>query len=199
MTIDDYKQTLHNPLCPRAICFLVRGGEVLLGKKKEGFGKGNWVGIGGKIESGETIEQGLARELQEEIGVMSTNFKKIAVIDFYFPHRSDESWNQQVHAFTANSWEGKPKETNEILPQWFSKDALPFDSMWADARHWLPVALSGRDLSADFLFDDTFEILDKSIRESACSSLKPVRIVSELKPGFNSANPVAIRHDFFYL
>lgn len=165
MTIDEYKQTLCNLLRPRAICFLMRGNEVLLGKKKEGFGKGNWVGIGGKIESGETIEQGLVRELQEEIGVVPMNFKKIAVIDFYFPHVPDESWNQQVHAFSADSWEGEPVETEEILPRWFSRDALPFEGMWADAQHWLPAALGGRELSADFLFDDTFKILDKSVQE----------------------------------
>ncbi len=165
MTIDEYKQTLHNPLRPRAICFLLREGEVLLGKKKEGFGEGKWVGIGGKVESGETIEQGLTRELQEEIGIVPTNLKKIAVIDFYFPHVSDESWNQQVHAFVADSWEGEPKETEEILPQWFNKDDLPFERMWADAQHWLPVALNGQEISADFLYDDTFKILDKSVQE----------------------------------
>jgi len=167
MTIDDYKQTLRKPLRPRAICFLTREGEVLLGKKKEGFGKGNWVGIGGKIEPGETIEQGVIRELQEEIGVVVSNPRKIAVLDFYFPHVGDESWNQQVHAYIADSWSGEIRETKEILPKWFSKDDLPFDAMWADARHWLPAALGGAEISADFLFDGMLGILDSSIREKS--------------------------------
>ena len=84
---------------------------------------------------------------------------------FYFPHIDDESWNQRVHAFTADSWSGEPVETQEILPQWFDRDAIPFDDMWDDARYWLFHALGGREFSADFLFDDQLKVIDKSIRE----------------------------------
>lgn len=165
MTIDEYKQILRKPLRPRAICFLVRGDQILLGKKKEGFGKGNWVGVGGKIEEGETIEEGIARELREEISIAVMNLKKIAVLNFYFPHVSDESWNQRVHAFVADSWSGEPIESGEIFPQWFHRDAIPFEGMWDDARYWLREALDGRELSADFLIDNQLKVTDKSITE----------------------------------
>lgn len=39
--------------------------EVLLGKKKRGWMVGIWNGFGGKVENGETIEQGAIRELKE--------------------------------------------------------------------------------------------------------------------------------------
>lgn len=165
MTIDEYKQTVVKSLRPRAICFLVRGDQILLGKKKEGFGKGNWVGVGGKIEEGETVEQGIVRELQEEIGIEATDLKKIAVLNFYFPHVADESWNQRVYAFTAGSWNGEPTESEEIFPQWFHRDAIPFDGMWDDARYWLYEALDGKEISADFLIDDRLKVIDKSITE----------------------------------
>lgn len=165
MTIDEYKQTLRKPLRPRAICFLVRGDEILLGRKKEGFGKGNWVGAGGKIEEGETIEEGIVRELREEIGIEAANLKKIAVLNFYFPHVGDESWNQRVHAFVADSWSGEPTESEEIFPQWFHKDAIPFDGMWDDARYWLRDALNSKEISADFLIDDQLKVIDKEITE----------------------------------
>ena len=163
MTIDEYKQMLRKSLRPRAICFLVRGSEILLGRKKEGFGKGNWVGVGGKIEEWETIEQGIIRKLKEEVGIEAPNLKKIAVINFYFPHVSDESWNQRVHAFVADSWNGEPTESEEIFPQWFHKDAIPFNSMWDDAQYWLLQALGGNELSAEFVFNDQLKVLDRSI------------------------------------
>ena len=43
------------------LAFLRRSGEILLGFKKRGFGAGRWNGFGGKVEPGETIEQGARR------------------------------------------------------------------------------------------------------------------------------------------
>ena len=39
------------------LCFLLRKDEILLAKKKYGFGVGKWNGVGGKVEKGETIEE----------------------------------------------------------------------------------------------------------------------------------------------
>ncbi|MEM4548010.1 MAG: NUDIX domain-containing protein, partial [Thermofilaceae archaeon] len=39
------------------LCFLLRDGEVLLIRKKKGFGAGKLVGVGGRIEPGETPEE----------------------------------------------------------------------------------------------------------------------------------------------
>lgn len=43
--------------------------QILLGMKKRGFGMGKWNGFGGKVEPGETIEEGALREMAEESGV----------------------------------------------------------------------------------------------------------------------------------
>lgn len=116
--LQDYKQQLPEPLKPRTEVFLVRGSEVLLGQKKRGFGKGNWLGIGGKVELGETPEEAAIRESLEEIKVKPLNLNKVAELDFYFPYVEEpKKWNQQVHAFLAKEWEGYPEETDEIFPQ----------------------------------------------------------------------------------
>ncbi len=39
------------------LCIPVREQRVLLGMKKRGFGSGKWNGFGGKVESGETLEE----------------------------------------------------------------------------------------------------------------------------------------------
>src|SRR6266567_5838918 len=97
--LQEYLFSLSNKLRPRAISFLVEDEKVLLGYKKSGFGKGRYMGIGGKVEEGETIEEGTARELEEEtlVKVSLEDFKKAAILRFYFPHVADESWNQEVH------------------------------------------------------------------------------------------------------
>ena len=45
------------------LAFLRDGGNVLLGLKKRGFGKGKWNGFGGKVEEGETIIEAAARKV----------------------------------------------------------------------------------------------------------------------------------------
>ena len=49
--------------------------QLLLGRKKRGFGEGKWNGFGGKLEPGETVEEAAVRELQEESGVTATQLR----------------------------------------------------------------------------------------------------------------------------
>ena len=56
--------------------------------------------------------------------------------------------------FTAERWQGEPHESDEIAPQWFEIDRLPFAQMWDDARFWLPQLLGGQRLSAEIVFAD---------------------------------------------
>ncbi len=43
------------------LLFVLRPGQVLLGMKKRGFGKGRWNGFGGKVHKGESIEEAAIR------------------------------------------------------------------------------------------------------------------------------------------
>ena len=43
------------------LTFVRESAKVLLGYKKRGFGEGRWNGFGGKVEPGETIEEGAKR------------------------------------------------------------------------------------------------------------------------------------------
>ena len=43
------------------LLFVLEPGRVLLGMKKRGFGMGRWNGFGGKVQAGETIEEGAIR------------------------------------------------------------------------------------------------------------------------------------------
>ena len=129
--------------------------------KKRGFGKGKYNGFGGKPNRGETLEQTAVRELYEESGVRTSikNIEKIAKLDFVFPNKKD--WNQTVHVFVAHDWEGEPIETNEMKPVWFHFDKLPFERMWQDDKHWLPLVLKGKKLEGTFIFKEDNKTIKK--------------------------------------
>jgi mutator protein MutT len=144
------------------LLFLVRGNQVLLAMKKRGFGAGRLNGVGGKIEENESIEQALVRESQEEIGITPTNFEKMAEINFdeYF---KDEPAIMNVHVFIAQEWVNEPTESEEMSPQWFDKDKLPFDNMWPDDIYWLPLVLDNKKLKAQFKLDKNDKITSHNI------------------------------------
>lgn len=136
------------------LCILRRPGEILLAMKKRGFGLGRWNGVGGKPQGDETIEQAALREMEEEIGVQATEeqLEKVGSLKFYFKNKTD--WDQEVHIYFVNNWEGEPAESEEMRPAWFAHDDIPFAEMWPDDILWLPRAIAGEKLTGEFYFDD---------------------------------------------
>ncbi len=133
------------------LCILVKDSRILLGFKKVRFGAGRYNGFGGKVGPSETIEQAAARELQEELGVIAKDIRKVGQMDFYFPPEN-ESWNQTVHLYLVKNWEGEPRESEEMRPEWFSLDSIPYNRMWADDKYWLPQVLEGKYVEGKFVF-----------------------------------------------
>lgn len=163
MKLDDFLKNKNFSLQQATLCFLLRENEVLLGMKKRGFAAGKWNGFGGKPEEGENITKAARREVQEEAKLTPKSLIQVAEIDFYHL-RPEKSWNQQVIVYLTEEWEGAPKETEEMRPKWFSIDEIPYDSMWADDKHWLPHILERKKLKGKFLFDEEENILDKEIK-----------------------------------
>lgn len=138
--------------------------QILLAIKKRSFGKGKWNGIGGKLNDRESIKDGLVREAKEEIGVKVNpdDLVQMATLDFSF--KDNLEWNQQSHVFFTEKWEGEPTETEEMAPKWHSVDSLPYDKMWIDDTHWLPLVLEGKKVEASFTFNkEGSEIIDMKI------------------------------------
>jgi len=146
------------------LCFLIKRNpaQVLLGFKKAGFGAGKYNGIGGKVQAGESIEAAAIRELAEEAGVqvMEQDLRRVGHLTFRFPFKPD--WDQVVHVFLVHEWKGEPAESAEIRPAWYRFDEIPFESMWQDDAHWLPLVLAGQTVKARFTFKDDNETVDES-------------------------------------
>jgi mutator protein MutT len=147
------------------LVLLRRGDEVLLAMKKRGFGAGRWNGVGGKLEPGETLEQALVRECQEEIDVTPTQFHKIAEHDFILDSLGQNAWHMFVHTYICTEWKGEPVETEEMAPQWFKLTDIPYDDMWQDDRYWMPQAFNGKLLRTVFTFDEHDTLLTQTITE----------------------------------
>lgn len=111
---------------------LIRDGKILLGMRHPNPKKaasafksaGEWCLPGGKLDFGETFEEGAIREVKEETGIMIKNPQVISVHNFK---------NEHAHFVTvglvASDWKGEAKvmEPDEITRwQWFSLKKLPY-------------------------------------------------------------------------
>lgn len=144
------------------LLFLRKGDQILLAMKKRGFGSNRYNGVGGKIEPGETIEQALVRECQEEIMVTPTHFWQVAEHDFV-QDQGKNPWRMYVHVFLCDEWEGEPTETEEMAPGWMNIADIPYDNMWSDDRFWLPQVLDGHKIVGNFTFDEQDTMLTHDV------------------------------------
>jgi 8-oxo-dGTP diphosphatase len=109
---------------------LCRGNKILLGKRSahRSFYPHVWDIIGGHAVSNETPEQTLARELKEELDVIATEWKLLAVLPDQEP-----GFNEQniCYVYVVTGWIGSPR--NALLDEhdalgWFEiSEALQLD------------------------------------------------------------------------
>jgi NAD+ diphosphatase len=115
----DCRLVFYPRISPVMMALVHRDGEILL-TRKPGYAPGRYTVVAGFVEAGESLEQCLAREVREEVGVEIRNPRYFASQPWPFP-------NSLVMAFSAE-WAG-----GEVVPdgaeleeaRWFSIDALP--------------------------------------------------------------------------
>lgn len=131
------------------LCFVIRGGQILLIRKKRGLGAGKINGPGGRIEPGESAVQAAVRETQEELLITPINPALHGELHFDFT----DGYKLHCAVFVSPDCIGEPVETDEAAPMWTDLHAIPFDEMWADDRHWLPGVIQGGKFRGYFRFD----------------------------------------------
>ncbi|HZW02849.1 MAG TPA: A/G-specific adenine glycosylase [Anaerolineaceae bacterium] len=97
-----------------------RGGELLLARRPaEGLLGGLWEFPGGKLEPGETLEQCLRREIQEELGVDVQVGSPFGVYEHAYTH-----FRVTLHAFRCRLNGGRPQALHASEIRWVAAPAL---------------------------------------------------------------------------
>lgn len=145
------------------LLLMIKDGKILLGEKKKGFGKGKLNGPGGKIEPGETPEQGMIRETREEVGITPTKYKEMGTVEFVEWYKGEEQ-NVIFYLYVATEYEGKLKESDEMKPYWFDLDNIPYDKMFEDDSYWMPIVLEGNKIQAFFEYDKEWKMVRHEVK-----------------------------------
>lgn len=103
-----------------AVGVIRQADQVLLSKRPVTAHQGGlWEFPGGKCESGETTSEALARELQEELGIIPQQHRPLIRITHHYP---DRSVVLDVHLIS--SWQGKPQGLENQPIKWVSINNL---------------------------------------------------------------------------
>lgn len=131
------------------VCFLSQRGKILLQKRPSHLRwAGRLNGPGGKIDSDETPVEAVTREVEEETALRLRSARSHGTLLLYFG-------NEQllVHVFSSADFSGRTRGSEGAL-RWYSSSAPPFDRMWPDQRHWLPLVLAGARIDGTCSYDE---------------------------------------------
>jgi 8-oxo-dGTP diphosphatase len=138
--------------------------EVLLlfrNKKENDFHEGKFVGIGGRLEPGETPLECIVREVKEESGYSfsrkNIHFRGYIYFDEVNRNKADEdlpAFNWLVFIYTGFVSKKKHFVNSEGDLQWFSTNNIPYDKMWAGDKIFTPKILESNDIiEGKFLYE----------------------------------------------
>ena len=116
-------------------CYLIRGDEFLMlyrNKKKNDFNKGKYIGVGGHIESGETPDKAIDREVKEEANLDIVSKELRALIIFYF-----DEFEEHMYLYTSRDFKGEIKECNEGTLRWISYHNFKNIQMWEGDKYFI--------------------------------------------------------------
>lgn len=152
------------------LVLIMKNGKVLLAQKKRGFAMGTYNGIGGKQDPGETINQAMIRETQEEIGVTPTAFEQVELICFDTWYKG-ERVNLNLNIYTCSEYVGEIQETEEMIPEWFNIENVPFEKMLPDDREWFPIVVSGGNVFGTVFLSEDLKHSDNNFKQVSKSEL----------------------------
>ena len=124
------------------LCYIEKNSQYLMlhrVKKKNDINHDKWIGIGGRIEPGETPHECILREAREETGLTLLDLSYRGVVDFF----SDECPSERMHLFTATEFEGEIIACDEGNLEWIDKTALLSLPMWEGDKIFLKLLDSG--------------------------------------------------------
>ncbi len=134
------------------LCYVRSGGKTLMlhrNKKPGDVHRGKYNGLGGKLEAGESPDECVLREVQEEAGLTLLDARLRGVLTFP-AFAKGEDW--LVFVYTATRYTGEPGDCAEGTLEWVKDADIAALNLWEGDRVFLPWLDGERFFSAKFVY-----------------------------------------------
>ncbi|MBC8174966.1 MAG: 8-oxo-dGTP diphosphatase [Candidatus Marinimicrobia bacterium] len=134
------------------LCYIQKDNKTLMihrVKKENDMHMGKWNGLGGKIIPGETPEECVIREVEEESGLKIKNPNLKGFITFP-AFDGFEDW--YVFVYTATDFSRRLKKSDEGILRWINNSELLTLPLWDGDKIFLKWLSNDRLFSAKFIY-----------------------------------------------
>ena len=147
------------------LCYIEKDEKYLMlyrNKKEHDPNEGKWIGVGGKIEPGESPDECVAREVFEETSLKPEHFVYRGLIHFI----SDEWEDEDMYLYTA---QGVDVSTDEDIPcdegtlKWIRKRDISSLNLWEGDRYFLELIAKDSPF-----FEMRLEYKGEKLADSTC-------------------------------
>ena len=125
------------------LCYIEKDGKMLLlyrNKKENDLNEGKWIGVGGKVEPGETPEECVKRETFEETGLILHAVHFYGIIHF----RNDRYEDEEMYLYSSDDFSGEVrKDCPEGELRWVEKEKVMDLPTWEGDPYFLSRILKG--------------------------------------------------------
>ncbi len=136
------------------LCYIKHDGCTLMihrNKKANDIHAGKWNGLGGKFEAGETPDECVTREVQEESGLIIQKPRLHGLL--MFPNFKGNDW--YVFVFTVTEFMGElMNDSPEGHLEWIRDEKLTSLNLWESDHIFFPWIQDGKYFSAKFQYDE---------------------------------------------
>ena len=145
------------------LCYIKKDGQTLMlhrTKKENDIHEGKWVGVGGKVENGESPEECAIREVFEETGLKVEELKLRGLLTFPDFNNSGDWYG---YLYIVEKFSGEVIESPEGDLKWIDDKKLFDLDMWEGDELFMRWMLEDRMFSAKFIYGENERMKDYSV------------------------------------
>ncbi|WP_064612239.1 NUDIX hydrolase [Streptobacillus moniliformis] len=117
------------------VCYLIRDDKILMlyrNKKEVDINKGKWIGVGGKIELGESPHESVKREVTEETGYILNECILRGMLIFMY-----NGITEYIYVFTSEDFSGEIITCDEGDLKYIPKQEILDLNIWEGDKYFL--------------------------------------------------------------